>query len=440
MHDNNTSNNGVAKPFRIAIVGGAIGGLSCALFLDHFIRTLPPTPHAIEIDVYEQASQYREIGAGVGIALNASKLLHNISGVGEGMNRIQGRQDASWFTFVRWDNGKEITHVDFPENKTEKARPSSMARSEFLEVLLERIREGKAARLWTGKKFVRVKDLGQDGVEITFADNTTATADLLIGSDGIHSEVRKQFISGKALYSGKIAYRGIVPIAALPKETWPGRSWPVIWMARHKHFLVFPISQGKSLNIVAFIAKREDEIPDLRESWTSTCDRKELEADFGDCEETVQKIIALMDERPSKWRINDHEPVPQWNFLDGKVVLLGDACHATTPHQGAGAGQAIEDGYILAKTLADWLENGRKQPLQEWMQLYQTIRLPRAQKVVTTSRQAGALYEFESPDLIDLPYDEAVPIVAERLQTRMNWIWTEDLDAIYDKARQEAAL
>ncbi|KAJ4418732.1 hypothetical protein N0V82_005405 [Gnomoniopsis sp. IMI 355080] len=440
MQDTATSKNGFTKPFRIAIVGGAIGGLSCALFLDHFIRRLPPTAHAIEIDVYEQASQYREIGAGVGIGLNAAKLLHTIPGVGEGMNRIQGRAGGGWFTFVRWDNGREITHVDMPGDPTDKVRPSSMARSEFLEVLLERIREGNAARLWTGKKFMSVKDLGQDGVEITFADNTTATADLLIGSDGIHSEVRKQFISGKALYSGKIAYRGIVPIAALPKETWPGRSWSVIWMARHKHFLVFPISQNKSLNIVAFIAKREEEIPDLRESWTSTCDRKELEADFGDCEDTVHKIIALMDERPSKWRINDHEPVSQWNFLDGKVVLLGDACHATTPHQGAGAGQAVEDGYIISKALADWLESGKKQPVQEWMQLYQTIRLPRAQKVVTTSRQAGALYEFESPDLIDLPYDDAVPIVAERLQTRMNWIWTEDLDSIYSKARQEAGL
>lgn len=157
MHNTTTSNNGVAKPFRIAIVGGAIGGLSCALFLDHFIRTLPPTPHAIEIDVYEQASQYREIGAGVGIALNASKLLHNIPGVGAGMNRIQGRQDLSWFTFVRWDDGKEITHVDFPGDPTDKVRPCSMARSEFLEVLLERIRYGNVARLWTGKKFVKVK-------------------------------------------------------------------------------------------------------------------------------------------------------------------------------------------------------------------------------------------------------------------------------------------
>lgn len=260
--------------------------------------------------------------------------------------------------------------------------------------------------------------------------------------------MRKAFVQGKALYSGKIAYRGIVPIDELPRDTWPGErmgprgepNWAVIWMARHKHFLVFPISRDRSLNIVAFIAKREDEIPDLRESWTGTCDRAELEADFGDCDDTVRHIMRLMPERPSKWRINDHEPVSQWVFLDGKVVLLGDACHATTPHQGAGAGQAIEDGYILSKALAGWLAGERRTPLKDWMDLYQRIRLPRAQKVVATSREAGALYELESPDLIDLPYEEAVSIAAERLQTRMKWIWSQDLDALYDKQRQEAGL
>lgn len=277
-------------------------------------------------------------------------------------------------------------------------------------------------------------------MEISFRDGTTAGADLLIGSDGIHSEVRKQFITGKALYSGKIAYRGVVPIDRLPRDTWPGRSWSVIWMARHKHFLVFPISRSRSLNIVAFISKREDEIPDLRESWTSTCSRRELEADFGDCEQTVRDVIALMPERPSKWRINDHEPVPTWVFLGGKVALLGDACHATTPHQGAGAGQAVEDGYILSRALSDWLSRGREGPLGAWMELYQRVRLPRAQKVVTTSREAGELYEFESPDLVDLPYDEAAPIVAERLQERLKWLWDEDLDAVYEREREEAGL
>ncbi|KAG8168744.1 hypothetical protein KVR01_001493 [Diaporthe batatas] len=436
--------NGDTKPFRIAIVGGAIGGLTCALFLDHFCRQVPAQESKklppIAVDVYEQASQYKEIGAGVGLGINAAKLMHHIKGVGAAMNDIQGRMDSSWFTFCRWDNGEFITHIDSPIKDEDVVRPSSMARSEFLDVLLGFIRERNVATLHTNKKFTSVKDLGEGGVQISFKDGTTAEADLLIGSDGIHSEVRKQFITGKALYSGKIAYRGVVPIDKLPKETWPGKSWSVIWMARHKHFLVFPISQSRSLNIVAFISKREDEIPDLRESWTSTCDRRELEEDFGDCEETVRKMIQLMPERPSKWRINDHEPVPQWVFLDGKVALLGDACHATTPHQGAGAGQAVEDGYILSKALADWLSRGKKGSVEGWMELYQRVRLPRAQKVVTTSREAGELYEFESPDLISLSYEEAVPIVAERLQERLKWLWMEDLDSVYDKEREEAGL
>lgn len=143
-------------PLRIAIIGGAIGGLSSALFLNKFLRA-SPAHGAVEIDVYEQASQYREIGAGVGIAINAAKLLHMVPGVGAGMNRIQGRLDGAWFTFVRGDDGREITHVDFPEKETDEVRACSMARSEFLEVLLGVVKERGAARLHTKKKFVRVK-------------------------------------------------------------------------------------------------------------------------------------------------------------------------------------------------------------------------------------------------------------------------------------------
>lgn len=155
--DGTTAPNDSPAPFRVAIIGGAIGGLSCALFLDHFLRAHSASQVPVEIDVYEQASQYREIGAGVGLAINAAKLLHVIPGVGAGMNRIQGRLDGSWFTFVRWDDGREITHVASPGRLTDAVRPCSMARSEFLELLLGIIGDRGAARLHTKKKFVRVK-------------------------------------------------------------------------------------------------------------------------------------------------------------------------------------------------------------------------------------------------------------------------------------------
>ncbi len=168
------------------------------------------------------------------------------------------------------------------------------------------------------------------------------SADLVVGADGIHSAVRRQLYQDVALYSGKIAYRGVVPVASLPSP-WPFDSYSVIWVSRDKHFLIFPISKNKYLNIVAFVTKGESEIADLQESWWGTCDRRELEEDFADCEELVKKIISLVPERTSKWRINDRDPAGQWTYMDGKVVLLGDAAHPMVPHQGAGAGQAVEE-------------------------------------------------------------------------------------------------
>lgn len=149
-----------SKPFRIAIVGGAIGGLSTALLIDHFCRTARQPhgpPHAIAIDVYEQASEYREIGAGVGLGLNSAKLMHTVPGVGAGLKAINGDRGDSWFTFVRYDNGQRITHVDGPVKADAPVRPASIARSEYLDLLLGIIRERNVATLHTSKKFVAVK-------------------------------------------------------------------------------------------------------------------------------------------------------------------------------------------------------------------------------------------------------------------------------------------
>ncbi|KAH8896668.1 FAD/NAD(P)-binding domain-containing protein [Thozetella sp. PMI_491] len=421
-------NGTTPRRLRVAIIGGGIGGLSATLFLHHACGT------AITINVYEQAKEFTEIGNGVGLGPNAMKLMHKI-GVGAACAAISGRKSDIWFTFCRYDNGEKITIVRVPVLVDGKI--VAMARSAFLDILLGFIRERNAAQLHTKKKCTGLTDLG-DAVRIAFADGTTAEADLVIGCDGIRSTVRSQYIQDDAIYSGKIAYRGVVPIEKLP-TSWPGETYTVIWVARDKHFLVFPINEDRSLNIVGFVTKDESKIADLAESWSSTCDRRELEDDFADCEPTVHAIIALMPERPSKWRINDRKPASQWSFLGGKVVLLGDAAHPMTPHQGAGAGQAVEDGYILGRALADYLASRRDGPeppaLERFMDLYQRVRLPRAQKVQTTSREAGELYELRSPFFEGKTYDECLEPLTERLHTRMKWIWGEELDAAYETMR-----
>jgi 2-polyprenyl-6-methoxyphenol hydroxylase-like FAD-dependent oxidoreductase len=292
---------------------------------------------------------------------------------------------------------------------------------------------------------------------LEFRDGTSATADLIIGCDGIHSNLRAQFRTDNPKYSGRIAYRGLVPIDKL-KSWWPFQTYSVSWLGKDKHFLVFPISNNRTLNIVAFIATDESNLGDLKESWTATGDRDSLAKDFEGFEPTVRKIISLMPQHPSKWVLNDREPLKKWVFAGGKLVLMGDAAHAVSiqclvpvkisnchliqvkmlPHQGAGAGQAIEDGYILGRAIKDFLRSSDRatdDSLERWAYLYQSVRLPRAQKAQATARQAGHVYEMQTEEMIGKSYEECLPFVKDGLKDRMKWVWTENIDLAYEDAR-----
>ena len=145
-----------------------------------------------------------------------------------------------------------------------------------------------------------------------------------------------------------------------------------------------------------------------------------------------------MPSQPSKWILNDREPLQQW--VHGRFVLVGDAAHAMLPHQGAGAGQAIEDGWILARAISDCFENASEVSVKElgrWMELFQSVRLPRAQRAQQTAREAGDVYEMQTDAMRGLPYEECLPLVAERLRNRMKWIWSEDIDEAYLKAKKQ---
>lgn len=219
--------------------------------------------------------------------------------------------------------------------------------------------------------------------------------------------------------------------------------------------LVFPIGQNKTLNVVAFATAKEEHAQNTKESWTSVCERADVEKDFAGFEQRVQNIISLMPDQPSKWRINDREPLDQWHFFNGKVMLLGDAAHASKltqflpssigtdastvlPHLGAGAGQAVEDGWVLGRTLGEYLDPtnaGALDTLEACARHYQSVRKPRAQKVQRTSRVAGKTYEMEAEGMLDKSYEECLPLMAERTASRMKFVWEEDLDEAYDNAK-----
>ncbi|KAL6241380.1 hypothetical protein RBB50_011644 [Rhinocladiella similis] len=415
-------------PITVAVIGGGIGGLCTALSLNHHCG------NALEIDIYEQAPQYKEIGAGVGIGVNAAKLLHKI-GLGETVAKIAGRRTGIWITFRKFDDGSDVVTV--PSVDTDQIKQLPVHRAEFLDLLVDTVKERNAATLHTNKRCRKLTEQG-DQVHIEFENGTTAKANLVIGCDGIHSAVRAQFTSDNPEYSGRIAYRGLVPISDI-EDWWGFETYSVTWLGKNRHFLCFPISQNRTLNIVAFVAEKEENLGDLKESWTAIGEKAEVLEAFKGFEEKVQKLIQLMPEQPSKWLINDRKPLDQWVYLGGKAVLLGDAAHAMTPHQGAGAGQAIEDGYILGRALQDYLQASssiKESSLEPWVSLYQDVRLPRAQKVQRTSRDAVEVYQAQADIMKDLPFDQCVPEIHKRVINRMKWVWTDDIDAEYEQARR----
>ncbi|KAI7334303.1 hypothetical protein KC340_g2540 [Hortaea werneckii] len=416
-------------PFRIAIVGGGIGGLFCALAIHHHCSVAQVSP---QIDVYERAAQYKEIGAGVGVGVNAARLIHKL-GIGEQLNAIAGHRQGVWILFSRFDTSESICTV--PVNDNETVRQAPCARSDLLDLLLQTVKERKAATLHARKAFNRVEDLGHT-VRLHFADESIAEADVLVGCDGIHSKVRNQFIVDKPIFSGQIAYRGVIPIASL--QDWPFETYSVAWLAKHRHLLIFPIARNRQLNVVAFATKAASEVADVKESWTTICNKQDVLSDFDGFDRPAQQVLNLLPDEPSKWKLNDREPLNKWHYMNGKVILLGDAANAMLPHLGAGAGQAMESGWILGRALSEHLSGATYlsfASLEKVAQLYQDVRLPRAQKAQRTSRAAGNTYEMQAEDMLDKSYEECIPMMAERTKERMKWVWEEDLDAAFERVK-----
>ena len=138
------------EPFRVAIVGGGIGGLFAALSIHHFCSKLP---RPVQIEVYEQARAYREVGAGIGLGINATRLAHNI-GIGEKLNKISGRRKNVWITFRRFDTGDDIITVPLDDQKTVRQAP--VHRAEYLDLLYKECVQRGAARLHTNHKCLKV--------------------------------------------------------------------------------------------------------------------------------------------------------------------------------------------------------------------------------------------------------------------------------------------
>jgi salicylate hydroxylase len=343
----------------VAIIGGGIGGLAAALSLHQA---------GLEVHVYEQAAAVSEIGAGIQVSPNASRVLFGL-GLEDELAAMGVRPLAMHQR--RWDDGRTLlraplgdavqAYFGFPHYQTHRA--------DLLRCLLGAL---PAERVHVGHRLVGLSNR-DDAVEAEFENGESVRVDLLVGADGIHSTVQRiLFGPREAHFTGCAAYRGLIPAGRLSDLDLEVAS--EVWMGPGGHFVHYFVRDEQLVNFVAVVEQESW----TAESWTDKADTATALEAYEGWHPQVRAILAAADEMYI-WALFDRPPLQQWSA--GRVTLLGDACHPMLPFMAQGAAQALEDGATLTACL------GNTQPVDipAALHRYEQLRLPRASRVQAMS-------------------------------------------------------
>jgi salicylate hydroxylase len=353
----------------VAIVGGGIGGLFAANAL---------IAHGIRVSVHEQAPALGEIGAGVFVTPNSVRHLERV-GLGPAVGKW-GARVGPGSSYFRHD-GTRIAAVQVTDADGWNAC-FGMHRADFVELLASKL---PAGIVHTGHRAVGFEQDG-DVARVRFANGETAQADVVVGADGIHSELRPfVFPPSKPVFHGTISYRGLIPLERLPG--WPMDRWEM-WAGPARHFLVFPVRHGTMVNYVGFVPTDQE----MKESWSAPGDPAVLRREFEGWDPRIGEVLEQVD-KTFRWALYDREPLPGWT--KGRLTLLGDSAHPMLPHLGQGANQSIEDGMALATILAQVDSAGVPAALLA----YERLRRERVAEVQLGARKHGLRVDSASGDL-----------------------------------------
>jgi len=346
---------------RVAVVGAGMGGLACAAAL----RRL-----GLDAIVFEQAAEFRRIGAGIQVTPNAVKALRGL-----GLeNRIRALGFEAARGYNREAGSAAITNqLELGDKIIERCGASliTMHRGDLHSALLSALPTDAVVM---GRRLTHYTQ-NADFVELAFEGGSVERADMLVAADGVHSVVRDQIFGAQPpKFTGRVAYRTTFPASLIGDLEIDERCK---WWGADRHIVIY------------FTTRRKDEIyfvtstpePDFTvESWSAKGDLAELQSAYRSFHPTVRAVIAACPEA-YKWALVVRDPLPTWS--QGRVVLLGDACHPMTPYMAQGAASAIEDAVILARSLHDSRVGG----LQDTIRVYESVRRPRATAIQQNSAE-----------------------------------------------------
>jgi len=346
---------------RVAVVGAGIGGLAIAAALEQA---------GIEAVVLEQAQGLGEVGAGISMSPNSLREVDRL-GLTPALDAVAVERDAAAAFYTA-----DCRVADVPSIGRGRATAKTVHRADLIGVLARGVRAG-TIRL--GSRVTRIEQ-DADGVTIGIDGGGIERFDAAIGADGIHSVVRGAVAAdAPPVFSGMIAYRGLVPRARIPWWEYDELS---MFLGGDRHFLTFPVRSGELINFVGFVVADDA----MRESWSLPGDPAVLAGLFGRFGEPVRRFLAEVD-TTFRTGLYDRDPLAGW--VHGRIALAGDAAHAMLPHAGQGANQAIEDAAALAVVLAGRAPAELPAALLD----YERARIGRASFIQLFSRRLGLEYD-----------------------------------------------
>ena len=401
---------------KVTVIGAGIGGLAVALACAR---------DGHEVTVVEKAEHFGEVGAGIQISPNGMRVLAWLGLVDD---HLAVATTPERVVIRRWQDDTVIGVTSLGDDviRRHDLPYTNVYRPDLIDVLVEGVRRQQSTRpesidIVFGTTPVRICE-SSDGVDVTLSTGDVVRAHVVIGADGIHSFVRDHLVGTGALdgassrYSGYVAYRALVPrerVEDLPIEVTnrlgPDRHVVTYFVGRERRFL----------NIVAFVPETSWTL----ESWTEPGRLDDLMRAYEGWSPALGRLLAAVEPPVFRWAMHDRRPLPRWS--DGRITLLGDACHAMLPFMAQGGCQALEDAAVLTRCLHD-IDPENSRAVTDALVRYENTRRERTAQIQGRSwRNATVFHLPDGPDQVRRDTEMSRRDPAESL-THNDWLYGYD--------------